>query len=50
MNNGVLYNDEFNHLWSYKLVQSDGNLFPPDREPDMEPEFDDDYDEFDDDH
>ena len=48
MDNGVLYNDEFNRLWMYKLVQANGGLFPPDPEPEMEPEFDDEY--FDDEH
>ena len=35
---GVLYNDEYNSKWEYRLVQANGSLTPPDPEP----EYDDD--------
>jgi len=32
LNNGILYNDEYNQNWEYKLVQANGSLTPPEPE------------------
>jgi hypothetical protein len=41
--NGIIYNDEYNRFWEYKLIQANGSLFPPD--PDPEPDYDEEFDE-----
>jgi len=34
LENGVLYNDEYNNKWEYRLVQANGSLTPPEPEND----------------
>ena len=36
--NGVIYNDEYNRAWEYKLVQANGSLLPPEPEPEYDDE------------
>jgi hypothetical protein len=42
LENGVLYNDEYNNKWEYRLVQANGSLTAP--EPDDEDQYDNDED------